>query len=125
MRKILTTVLAAVTLGAAALSTAVPASAEPRGDWHGGGHGDWHGGRGGYYHGGDGWRGDNWSGAAFAGIAGLALGAALASPGPGYYAPGPYYDRYYAPYPGYATCYGTRRFWDGYRWVYERSAYAC
>ena len=118
MRKIITTALAVATLGGAALAGAGPAAAYPHGGYHGGG----------YYHGGYGrGYGYGYGGVALAGLAGLAIGATLASPGPYYAAPPPYYgDSYYAgPYQPYATCYQTRRVWDGYRWVYERSPYAC
>jgi hypothetical protein len=112
MKKILTAAMAALTLGGAAMATAVPAEAAPYGYWHGG-YG---------YHGG--YRG---GGALLAGVAGLAIGAAIAdSARPAYYGPpadygGPAY------YPRYATCYGRTRVWDGYagRWVIERTPYAC
>jgi len=120
MRKILTTAIAAITLGATALTAAAPASAAPHGSYHGGG-GYYHGGyRGGYGYG----RGYGYGGVALAGLAGLAIGSALASPY--YYGPGPgYYGDYYGPGPGYATCYAPHRVWDGYRWIYERTPYAC
>jgi hypothetical protein len=114
MRKILTAGLAALTLGGAVAATAVPAQAYPYGHWHGGG---WHGG---------GWGGGPGVAVA-AGILGLAAGAAIASDhphyygGPGYYAPGPYYDG------GYATCIGQRRVWDPYYggYVIRSFRYAC
>lgn len=100
-------------LAAAALTSftvaATPAEARPHG-WHGGG-GGWHGG---------GWRGHGYrrgygGGAVLgAGIAGLAVGAALASPGyyGGYdygrgYGYGYGYPRYYSP------CRTTMQ-WDPY-----------
>jgi hypothetical protein len=112
MRKALTAALAALTLGGAMSATAAT-SADAR-PYHGGGH---------YY----GHRGGNGARLAVAGIAGLALGAALASDHPhyyrGYYGPGPY-----AYGPGYyGTCYTTRWTWDPYigRRVPVREAYAC
>jgi hypothetical protein len=110
MRKALTAALAALTLGGAISATAVTgADARPF---------DRHVGR---FHG----RGDG-AGLAVAGIAGLALGAAIAGPhyygGPYAYGPGPY-----AYGPGYyGTCYTTRWVWDGYgRRIPVREAYAC
>ena len=117
MRKALTAARAALTLGGAVSATAVT-GAEARPYYHGGG----------YYHGG--YRG-NGGAAVVAGVAGLALGAALASnhghyyggyAGPGYYygPPAPYY---YGP----ATCYTTRWVWDPYigRNVAQSIPYAC
>ncbi|MDR3509415.1 MAG: hypothetical protein P4L64_16100 [Caulobacteraceae bacterium] len=130
MKKILTAALAALTLGGAAMATATPADAAP---WHGGGgrgyYGGYHGGgyggyRGGYggYRGGYGWGG----GALVAGLAGLAVGAAIAEPH--YYAPPAYYG-YARPYGyyGYGTCYANERVWDPYvgDYVIERTRYAC
>jgi hypothetical protein len=86
-----------ISLGAALAATtaaafvATPASAQP-----------WHGGYG---------RGD--AGAAVvAGVAGLALGAALADQGPYYGAPEPV--GYYAPYIGPAACYDAYPGYDDY-----------
>jgi hypothetical protein len=114
MRKALTAALAALTLGGAISATTVT-SAEARPYY------------GGHYHGHRG----NGAGLAVAGIAGLALGAALASDHPhyyrGYYGPGPYaYGPYYGP-AYYGTCYTTRWTWDPYigRRVPVREAYAC
>lgn len=91
-------------LGATALTVAAPADAQR---FRGGGRGGYHGG---YYRGGGG-------GAVLAGVAGLAVGAALAS-GPyyrggyGYYGD-PYYHDYYRGY-GYGYyprgCFIERRF---------------
>ncbi|MGZ3376230.1 MAG: hypothetical protein ACXU8S_06505 [Phenylobacterium sp.] len=113
MRKALSAALAALTLGGAVTAT-VATSADARPYY--GGH---------YY----GHRG-NGAGIAVAGIAGLALGAALASDHPhyyrgGYYAPGPYAYGYGPGY--YGTCYATRWVWDPYygRRVPVREAYAC
>ncbi|HEX3888936.1 MAG TPA: hypothetical protein VHW05_15690 [Phenylobacterium sp.] len=110
MKKTLTAALAALTLGGAITATAAT-GAEARPYGHGGGH---------YY--GHGYRGGG--GAVAAGIAGLAIGAAIAGPHyyGGYYGPGPY-----AYGPGYyGTCYTTRWVWDGYgRRVPVREAYAC
>jgi hypothetical protein len=77
MKKILIGALAAAT-AAGALVAAAPASAR---DWN---H--------------DGWHHDNSGAAVAAGIAGLAVGAALASGDHGYYAPAP---GYYSGYSGY------------------------
>jgi len=113
MKKIITAAMAALTLGGAAMASAVPAQAEPHGYYHGG-YG-YHGG----YRGGD---------ALLAGVAGLAIGAAIADSGrPHYYAPSPYYYGGRGYYSGYATCYGRTRVWDPYlgRWIIERSPYAC
>ncbi|MBS0335143.1 MAG: hypothetical protein JSS35_20435 [Proteobacteria bacterium] len=116
MRKTLTAALAALTLGGAVSATAVTgADARP------------------YYHGGYGYSHRGNAGAAVvAGVAGLALGAALASNhphygyayGPSYYGPAPYA---YGPYYGPATCYSTRWVWDPYvgHRVPQRFAYAC
>ena len=111
MRKALTAALAALTLGGAISATAATgADARP---YYGHGH---------YYgHG-------NGAGLAVAGIAGLAIGAAIAGPhyGGGYYAPGPYaYGYGYGP-GYYGTCYTTRWVFDGYgRRIPVREAYAC
>jgi hypothetical protein len=124
MRKILTAGAAAITCLALLGATAAPADAQTRGGFHGGG-GGWHGGGGGW-HGG---RGVGWG--VGAGLAGFALGAALAGPhygygyGPGYYGYGPGYyydDGYYG-----AQCVGTRRVWDPYYggYVIRRFHYAC
>ncbi len=65
------------------------------------------------------------TGAALAGLAGLAIGSALA--GPYYYGPAPAITdpapttTGRGPGPGYATCYASHRVWDGYRWIYERT----
>ena len=132
MRKLLAASMAALTLGGAAAATAVPAEAAPHGG-HGGGHaafaGGW--GRGGYYRGG-GWHGGGWHGGGYgwgvplaAGIAGLAVGSALAGPyygGYGYYG----YPAYaYGPGPGY--CEAGHWAWDPYagRNVWVRTPYPC
>jgi hypothetical protein len=123
MRKILTAGLAALTLGAGAMATTTPATAQSwRGDrgWHegfrGGDRGDFRGFRG------RGDRDDDAGVALLAGVLGFGLGATLA--GPRYsYGPGPYYenDGYYG------VCYGRERVWDPYigRYVIERVRYAC
>ena len=113
MRKTITAALAALTFGGAVMATAAPAAAE--GHWHG--HGGWS--RGGW----------GWGGAAVAGVAGLALGAALADSGRPYYYDRPAYyydDPYYGGRP-YATCYGSREVWDPYlgHYVIQRTRYAC
>ena len=91
MRRLIGGSLAILALAGSALAAA-PAEARPWGGWHGGWHRGWHGG---------GW-GDG--DAVIAGLAGLAVGAAIAdSARPHYYAR-PYY-RYYGP-----TC------WTEWRW---------
>lgn len=110
MRKTLTAALAALTLGGALAATTVT-GAEARPYYHGGY----------YHHGGAG-------PAIVAGVAGLALGAALADR-PHYYGYGPAYygPAYYGGYYGPATCYSTRWVWDPYvgHRVPQRFAYAC
>ncbi|THD64762.1 hypothetical protein [Phenylobacterium sp.] len=107
MRKTLTAALAALTLGGA-ISAAAVTGAEARPFYHhGGGHG----------------------GAVVAGVAGLALGAALASNHPYYgygYGPGPYAYGYGPGYYG-GTCFTTRWVWDPYagRRIPERVPFAC
>jgi hypothetical protein len=109
MNKILTAAIAAITLGGAVSATATAADARPFDNhFHGGG-----------FHRGNG-------GAIVAGVAGLAIGAAIA--GPHYYGGGPYYGgpAYYgAGY--YGTCYTTRWAWDPYsgRRVPVQQPYAC
>jgi hypothetical protein len=120
MRKLLTAAVAALTLGGAMAATTAPADARPYG-WHGGGyHGGYH------YYG----HGVNPGVAVAAGIAGLAVGAALASPRPaynGYYGGYDGYDGYYAPSyaypssgyyyysePSYRMCNVSRWVWDPY-----------
>lgn len=103
MKKILTGAIAALTIGGA-LAASVPASAD---DWHGRGH-------------------DRGDGAAVAaGIAGLAIGAAIAGDHPGYsrgyYYGGPppaYYDGP-AYYTYYGNCHSTWR-WSPHRGRYVR-----
>ena len=128
MRKTLAAGLAALTFGGAVAAAAVPTTAEARG-WHGGGY------RGGY--GGYGYRHyDNNGAVIVAGIAGLAIGAAIADGGhrsyyrggygygPGYYGyPPGYYDYGY----GYQTCISRHWVWDPYigRRVLVTSRYAC
>ena len=100
MRKILTALVAAASISAAAIAVSSPADAY----WRGGG--GWHGGYGG------GWRGGYWGpGVGFA--AGALLGGALAAPY--YYRP---YGYGYYPYGGpYAAPCVWRRVWNGYGWV--------
>ena len=127
MRKTMAAAIAALTFGGAVLSASAPATAAPHGGFRGGG---FHGGgfRGGFR--GGGFRG---GGALFAGIAGLAIGSALASPysyGPGYYGYDPYYygppPYAYGP-PGYGFCYSRARVWDPEigRYVFERARVPC
>ena len=96
MNKILTGALAAATLGGVVLGGASTASAR-----------EWHGGNGGA--------------AVAAGIAGLAIGAALASNNHGYY------GGYYAPAPaygyGYGYGYGYRHCRLESRWNYRWGGY--
>jgi hypothetical protein len=112
MRKALTAALAALTLGGAITAATVnTAEARPY-------YGHYYGHRG------------NGAGLAVAGIAGLAIGAAIASDHPRYgYGPGPYAygPGPYAYGPGYyGTCYTTRWVWDGYgRRVPVSQPYAC
>lgn len=125
MRKFLTAAVAALTLGGAMVATTAPAEARPYG-WHGGGYHGYH-----YYR-----HGGNPGVAVAAGIAGLAVGAALASPRPyyngyygggGYYAPGYAYPSgyYYDPPP--RICSGGHWVWDPYagRNVLVRDRYYC
>jgi hypothetical protein len=121
MRKVLTTAMAAVTLGGAVAAAATPAAAQ---HYHGGYHGYY-----GHHH-------DNAGPAIAAGVLGLALGAAIASNGHGYghsyYYDRPYYgggyydydDGYYAPP---RVCMTTRWVWDPYvgHRVPVRERYAC
>ena len=114
MRKLITAGLAALTLGGSLAATAGLAAAEPHGS-HGGG---WHGG--GFRHRDD---DDDWGWGLGAGLAGFALGTALADR-PYYYdyGPGYYYDDGY-----YGTCVGHRRVWDPYvgHYIIRRFYYAC
>jgi len=130
-------------IGALALTTTLTgivaetstASAAPYG-WHGGGGEGWRGG-------GEGWRGGYRGGvgpAVVAGLAGLAIGAAIARPEPYYAGPEPYYAGpapyyppayYYAPPPAYYAgpyyygwYHGARYGWawghGGYHWMGRR-----
>jgi hypothetical protein len=104
MRKILTAAAVALTMAGSLAATTTPVQAQAR---HGGGFRGGGGGfRGGGFRRGRGWRGGGWGWGVGAGLAGFALGSALASPY--YYGPG-YYDYY-----GCAS-----RVWDPYwgRWV--------
>lgn len=95
MRNILTTLVAALAIGAMAVATSTTADAR----WYGGG--------------GWGWRGGGWGwGAPF--VAGAIVGGALAAP----YYYGGYYGYYpYGSYPYYPYYYGCRRVWNGWAWV--------
>ncbi|MDE2486140.1 MAG: hypothetical protein KGO51_01970 [Alphaproteobacteria bacterium] len=120
MRKLLAAGLAALTFGGAVAAAAIPATAEAR-EWH-----DGHGYRGDWdrHH-------DNGGAAIVAGIAGLAIGAALAD------SSHPRYDRGYAYRPtyygydddddGYRVCETRHWAWDPYihRRVLVTSHYAC
>ena len=132
MRKFLTAAIAAATVAGSVAGVAAPATAqEHHVGWHGGGV--WHGGGGGWH--GGGWRGGGygyhgWHGGGYgwgvplaAGVAGLALGAALAdSYAPAYPAYGYYgYPGYAYPAYGYGECghwqwdpYYRRNVWVGY-----------
>lgn len=135
MRKVLTSALAALTFGAAVAATAAPAEADARGRHHRSYYRHHH-------HGG----GDKAAIAVAAGIAGLALGAALSDgDGPrrsrggysysysgGYnngYAYDPRYDGYYGDYyaRGPRTCITRERVWDPYigRHVTIERRYRC
>jgi len=95
-RKIALAALAALTVGAAVISTAAPVEARPLyyrgGGWHGGWHGGW-----GHGH----WGGGGWGWGAAGLITGLAAAPLLYGPGYGYgygYGPGygyGYDDGYY------------------------------
>ena len=131
MRKALAAGMAALTFGGAVLAAALPTAASA------------HECRGGYGYRGGGWdhdwdrhrhRGNDAAAAAVvAGIAGLAIGAALSDNHPrtyyngGYYRPG-YYDYGYRPYAQpYAMCESRRWVWDPYigRRVLVTSRYEC
>jgi hypothetical protein len=100
MRKILTALVAAASISAAAIAVSSPADAY----WRGGG--GWHGGYGG------GWRGGYWGGPGPF-IAGALIGGALAAPY--YYRP---YGYGYYPYGGpYGAPCVWRRVWNGYGWA--------
>jgi hypothetical protein len=101
MRKILTAAAAALTLAGGLAATTTPVQAQTRG-FHGGGfHGGFRGGgfRGGHF------RGRNFGFGVGAGLAGFALGSALADP------------YYYDDYGYYGGC--AQRVWDPYwgRWT--------
>ena len=129
MRKVLTTAIAAVTAAGAVLATAAPAEAQRYR------HYDRHHHRGG---------GDATAAAIIGGVAGLALGAAIAgndgNRSRGYYSSGysrgyaydPRYDSYDGGYyayrePRYRTCISRERVWDPYieRRVTIERRYAC
>jgi len=112
MKRIVTALVAATSLAAAAV--AVPGTAEAR--WGGWGGGGWHGGGGGWHGGGFG-RGWGYGGGA-AVLGGLAIGAiagaALATPY--YYPPPPVYYGY-SPYPNFGQGCAWQVIWNGYGWV--------
>jgi hypothetical protein len=124
MRKFLASALAALTLGGALAATASPAEAQR----YYYGHGGYYGGYYGHHH-----HSDTAAVAAVAGIAGLALGSALASD----HRRTVYYDSYYeAPRPYYyerryyyepRTCISHDWVWDPYigRHVRIEREYAC
>jgi hypothetical protein len=122
MRKILAAGMAALTVGGAVATAALPSTVQAR-EWHGGHH-NWRG----HAYRGD-WRHHRHDdGAAIvAGIAGLAIGAALADDGRGYYGYGygypAYYDYGYRP----AVCESDRWVWDPYigHRVLVRRHYPC
>jgi hypothetical protein len=116
MRKFVSAALAAVTV-AGTIASAGAATAQP---YHHGYYG------GGYWRGGHHYYRDNTGAEVAAGIAGLAIGAAIAGGGHervyydrGYYAPGYYYSPYYGP-PAYRDCRGVE-VWDPYigRWIHR------
>ena len=110
MRRSLFRLSGAVVLAAAGvlILTALPACADWRGGWHGGGGwrgGGWHGGG---WHGGRGWHGGGWNccwrGGAFIGVAPrfYVPPRVYYPPRPAYYYyPPPYYAPYGYAYPGY------------------------
>jgi len=122
MKKVIASALAAVTFGGAVVASAAPAAAQPYRHYYGGGH---------YYrHGG----GDAAGAAAIAGIAGLAIGAAIAGNNHSHsYYRNSYYDGGYGyygrPYGYYAprTCISQERVWDPYigHHVYVERRYPC
>src|SRR5665213_1398816 len=106
MRKTLAAGLAALTFGGAVAAAALPTAAAAR-DFHGSSHGGYHGGY-------DRHRGGNGA-AIFAGVAGLALGAALADSGHHSYYRGGYGYGYAPGYGyGYRTCESRHWTWDPY-----------
>jgi hypothetical protein len=101
MKKVLTVIALAATLGVTAVATSSPADAWWRGGW------GWRGGC--CWGGGWGWRGPGpWVAGAVVG--GAVVGAAVASRP--YYYNGYYYPQ--GPYPYYGGC---RRVWNGYYWT--------
>lgn len=131
MRKALAAGMAALTFGGAVAAAALPTTASAR-EWHGGyGHRgwdrdgdwdrdrDWHRDR----------RGNDAAAAAVvAGIAGLAIGAALSDSRPhGYYSSGYNAPGYAYGYRPYAMCESRRWVWDPYigRRVMVTSRYEC
>jgi len=128
MRKFLTSALAAVTFGGAVVAAAVPAEARP------------YYGHGGYYYGHRHHGSNDAAVAAVAGIAGLAIGAAIADGNRGsrgysssYYRNGysydPRYEGYYGDYygPRDRVCISRERVWDPYigRHVTIERRYPC
>ena len=125
MKKVLTTALAALTLGGAVVATAAPAQAQRYDRGYNGGHRHY-----------DRGRHNDHGDALAAGVVGLALGAALASSGGGrgYSSYGSsYYDRpaaygyYDSPRYAYRTCISQERVYDPYigRRVLIERRYAC
>jgi hypothetical protein len=123
MRKALAAGMAALTFGGAVAASALPTAAQAR-DWRGGYYGGYYGGR--HHHG-----NDAAAAAIVAGVAGLALGAALSNNNRGYYNRG-YYGGYPGDYSGYGGYggYGYAPGYDSYgyapyascsssRWVYD------
>jgi hypothetical protein len=101
MKKVLTVIALAATLGVTAVATSSPADAW----WRGGGGWGWRGGWGGW-----GWRGPGpWVAGAVVG--GAVVGAAAVASRPYYY--NGYYP--YGPYQYYGG--GCRRVWNGYYWT--------
>jgi hypothetical protein len=112
MRRLMTAGLAALTLAGGALAGAAPAQADP---WHG-------------RYDRDSYRDRDAGAAIFAGVAGLALGAALADNHRDYGPPPPPRGYYRDPYDRpYATCYARRTVWDPYisHYVVVSRPYAC
>lgn len=125
MKKMLIGATALLTALTGVVAGAGPAEARDGGGYHGGGG---YGYRGGGYHGGYGggygYRGNGVGTAVFAGLAGLAVGAALTQPRHGYYGRPDYYPGYrgyYGPPPAYYVGPSYYGWYEGCRreWVWS------